>query len=968
MLNRFLLALLILTHSAAIAHANGAANEPKRPAHNPLPRPLDTRFERYVGGSAASEAKLIRSLASKFALIQAGVAAKTGKIQRGTHAKGFCLTGKLEIYKQKPADAWLHIGPFKTPLAGDRRPTVRIRFADASGVPQSNQEKDVRAISFSFEVAGKRQDFSMNNDPVFAIRNLADFDKVLSFKILAQRMPQSSEVEKLRAFSAVNPDMGGSVARALGLGKRQMEKHVYAYHTENYYSGSAFTFGKNRAAQFSLVRAGGLPPVSEPMPKDACDKDFLVRRTVAVVNGEAVPDPKKDRRGEFCFELQVHILDPMTMTLPAGWPKNAPQPTAADWVEDATLDWIKAGAKTYKLGKLTAVPNSVVTGAECDRAPGFDVNTNRWDELTPLGSINRGRYLSERQSQRLRAKPTPEIRQATKAKHTKTIDQGWDDQDRDIFWYISQGSYIIPYNWFLELNDPETKKPLRDGLARFGFIHADYGTRVSDLNRDKLPIGLTRELPPASAFPKLRNKGDWLGITCAACHVGSVTVEETRYIIDGAPSILDFEKFSLAVERSLVALDSEAQFKTFKDAVERRGSRVTRKDVQAVRQRLTARKVRSFLHQGSKSTVNAGPGRTDAFGVILNEVVSRSLGASANAKTASAPVSFPQLWGAPAEEWVQYSGLSNNAFTRNVGQVFGVLGDVVLDPNSDNFLATTARFRNLLVIEEKLRSLKPPRWEQVFGEFSASEYEQVKRGEALFSITCAECHSEDPAIVTMVPLSEFARDLKRRETFVGTDPLYFLNLASSWGSADAGLLKGKSVMRILGRNDPGVAKQFGGPSSPLSERFSIRYREKENAVKILADVTMGVALKYMAKRDIPMDPANQRYKYLSGGMPPKQQTQLGAFKARSLEGIAFTGPYFHNGSVRTLREVISPEIRSTDFYVGGTGFDKENGGFENAGKYHFRANKLGNLNIGHDFAGDLTETEKEDLLMYLKSL
>ncbi|HQX53635.1 MAG TPA: di-heme-cytochrome C peroxidase, partial [Planctomycetaceae bacterium] len=558
--------------------------------------------------------------------------------------------------------------------------------------------------------------------------------------------------------------------------------------------------------------------------------------------------------------------------------------------------------------------------------------------------------------------------------HSTTIDQGWNADDRDIFWYLPQGAYIIPYDWFLALTDPATGKPLRDSLESFGFLHADDEASVSGriLNPDKLPIGMSRETPPGNAFPDLRGNGDWIGITCAACHVGAVTINETRFIIDGAPSALNFEKFSLAIEASLDALlkADAAEFTRFQNQLPSPAPDEARlrESVSQVLDRLASRNTRSFFHGLNRAygSVNAGPGRTDAFGVILNEVAARALEGEGNAKTATAPVSFPQLWGAPDEEWVQYSGLSNNAFTRNVGQVLGVFGDVILDPKSNDFLATTARSSNLQVLEEKLRTLKAPNWEQVFSSFTAQEYKQIHRGEAVYSVTCARCHSENPQIVTMVPFAEFGQDGHRNRPSVGTDPLYFVNLARSWTNADTGLLKGNSVLGELERKDSEIASLFRKPY--LSTRFDARYAPRGNMIEILSDATTGIALKYMKDNRILFDLHDQKFNYLTGGALPIRQTHIGAFKARSLRGIAFTGPYFHNGSVRTLREVLSPEERSTEFFLGGTGYDQANGGFENAGTFLFRANKMGNLNIGHDFAAQLSPAEKEDLLMYLKSL
>lgn len=973
MIPRYCMALLLSVQG--ICHAQLTQESPVVKVGTPgspstaavsVNQPLHPLFERYEGGSKESETKLIRSLAAKFALSQAAIGAATGGNKRGTHATGVCLEGELEIYDH-PDNPWLQIGPFQKPLKGDQRPKVRIRFANGDPKPQPDRVPDVRAVSFSFTVDGICQDFSMNNAPLFSFGNLTDFNNYMAYSLFLSAVPESGKGATAARLLAANPDLAWSVDKALVLAKAQRGKEVYAFHTENYYSGSAFSFGKDRAARFSLVRCGGLAPVREPLPMNA-ENGTLVARTTSAVNRGDVADPTNDKRNEFCFELEVQILDVTKMKTPSLWTKAEP-PTAADWVEDAALDWIEAGAPSYKLGKLTAVPNSIKTPEECERSPGFDVNKNCWDELKPLGRINRGRYLAERQSQSFRSQPVPEPAPAsTTFTQSKVIEQGWNNEDRDTFWHMPQGSYIIPYDWFMALTDADTKKPLRDrdNLERFGFIH-DSDKFVSARNPAQLPIGMTRESPPGRAFKYLRGKGDWLGINCAACHVGAVTANGARYIVDGGPSTLDLEMFSLSLERSLDALLTvDAEFKKFREILARQGVSVTLDDVKQVHQRLFERNTRSFFHNLDRKAdrrVNSGPGRTDAFGVILNEVASRALRAPGNATVASAPASYPHLWGAPDEDWIQYSGLTNNAFTRNLGQVFGVFGDVILDPDSPDFLATTARFKNLQVLEDKLRDLRAPKWEKVFGAFSPTEQEQIKRGATVYERSCVGCHSHDPEKVTMIPATEFGMDLSRNRPFVGTDPLYFANLKRSWSSVDTGVLKGRSVLGVLGKNDADLAQMFSA-LIPAPQP----YADKVEPLVVLTQTNMGIFLKYLKDKGIKMDLNDRRYRDLTGGKSPQSPTHPGAFKARSLNGIAFTGPYFHNGSVRTLRGVLNPEKRETSFYIGGTGYDRENGGFENAGSYLFQANKMGNLNIGHDFAADLSATDQDDLLMYLKSL
>ena len=93
------------------------------------------------------------------------------------------------------------------------------------------------------------------------------------------------------------------------------------------------------------------------------------------------------------------------------------------------------------------------------------------------------------------------------------------------------------------------------------------------------------------------------------------------------------------------------------------------------------------------------------------------------------------------------------------------------------------------------------------------------------------------------------------------------------------------------------------------------------------------------------------------------------YKARPLNGIWATAPYLHNGSVRNLTELLSPEKRKPQFHVGSTVYDVDNVGFVDDPDFPlFDATVPGNLNTGHLFGAELTPGQKADLIEYLKSL
>jgi len=103
--------------------------------------------------------------------------------------------------------------------------------------------------------------------------------------------------------------------------------------------------------------------------------------------------------------------------------------------------------------------------------------------------------------------------------------------------------------------------------------------------------------------------------------------------------------------------------------------------------------------------------------------------------------------------------------------------------------------------------------------------------------------------------------------------------------------------------------------------------------------------------------------------------KLLCYKARPLNGIWATAPYLHNGSVRTMRQLLLPAgERETKFKVGTREFDPKDMGFKNEGSFTLDTALDGNSNKGHDGPTYGNEMFKNDpdrmnaLLEYLKTL
>jgi len=108
-----------------------------------------------------------------------------------------------------------------------------------------------------------------------------------------------------------------------------------------------------------------------------------------------------------------------------------------------------------------------------------------------------------------------------------------------------------------------------------------------------------------------------------------------------------------------------------------------------------------------------------------------------------------------------------------------------------------------------------------------------------------------------------------------------------------------------------------------------------------------------------------------GYQPPKEfgVRSTGKYWAASMDGVWARAPYLHNGSVRTMQELLtSPAQRAKTFRRGSQEFDPGQMGYTDAGPYVLDTSTPGNSNSGHDYGTALTADQKRDLLEYLKTL
>jgi hypothetical protein len=108
-----------------------------------------------------------------------------------------------------------------------------------------------------------------------------------------------------------------------------------------------------------------------------------------------------------------------------------------------------------------------------------------------------------------------------------------------------------------------------------------------------------------------------------------------------------------------------------------------------------------------------------------------------------------------------------------------------------------------------------------------------------------------------------------------------------------------------------------------------------------------------------------------GYEPPKEfgVRSTGKYWAATLAGVWARSPYLHNGSVRTMQELLTaPAQRAKNFHRGSHDYDASQMGYTDGGAYVFDTTAEGNSNSGHDYGTRLSGEQKRELMEYLKSL
>jgi hypothetical protein len=610
------------------------------------------------------------------------------------------------------------------------------------------------------------------------------------------------------------------------------------------------------------------------------------------------------------------------------------------------------------------------------------------------------------------------------------LPQNWSDAEASWFYNVAQGSKLIPYDWFLHLEQPDSQTPFRDNdhIRSLGYLPRSPDNLG---NPDGLPVGFVKD-------------DQHLGLTCAACHTTQIHYQGHGWLVDGAPTLGDIVKFQTRLVESLdKTLGDDQKFARFAHGVGKDGSDAEKTALKTdLTQVLNARRGYNTRNAPAAGAAPFGPGRVDAFGAILNEVTETIAQVPGNSAPANAPVSYPFLWDTPQHNKVQWNGTADNtdllllkpiigtahigALGRNAGEVVGVFGTV--DATREGNLLQLKGYEssvnkpNLIAIEESLRKLWSPQWPPGLPAIDSTLRDQ---GAKLFHDNCLCCHK-------IIQRDDPDRTVVAQMKAVGTDPTMATNFATR--TAKSGVFEGRiasatdlrhfgpvepvkdllvhTVQRVVLWRPAGLPLPFSAEELLAPPQLGVDnhvYAVITSGDMKLSGAFTGVKIvdgkvQQLVSRDplrlinaknkkfrqdfhaavrhfIPVDGKEKNVEQVPGikfdVVPEGTAVSFSQpvtiefpYKARPLNGIWATAPYLHNGSVPNLDELLKPPAkRVKSFKVGSREFDPLHVGYRiDEGDFVFDTTLQGNSNAGHDYGREFTDDERKQLIEYLKSL
>ncbi len=575
------------------------------------------------------------------------------------------------------------------------------------------------------------------------------------------------------------------------------------------------------------------------------------------------------------------------------------------------------------------------------------------------------------------------------------LDQGWLPSDSLWFYTVTQGSNLLPYSFFLVLEQADSNQLFRndENIDRYGYLPQ----RPTTSNPDGLPVGMVRDEYQGKAY---------MGFTCAACHTTQINYQGIGMRIDGGPANADMENFMIDLADALHAtLAIPEKLQRFITHVLKQGDYdsgdAVIADLKKYAQRINTYTIINTPRDVKRPLTRYGYARLDAFGRIYNRVLEHIMSAQqmrelltdilsadeladvmANVEPvltsnnrdhiieriqtylndkqliklrnkiynpADAPVSYPFLWDVPVHDYVQWNGRVGNSelgpMGRNAGQMIGVFGTLNWQEKAgftvssvlggQNFSSKHIDFQSSIDIRNLRRVEAHLRklTSPLWPEHILPKIDTTRlfNGAKLYARYCSACHEH----INRTDPDRRVVAKMIAVPLVGTDTKMAVNSLAYTGYS--GILRNQYVKTGVGS----ILMQQQAPAVVLltaATRNVVTTTDPDKGfVRRWIERSLDFARTFF---DNEVQPSIKRGYYVPDTTVQPFASVM-AYKARPLNGIWATAPYLHNGSVPTLYDLLLPKKRADDlaegeyrpdeFVVGSREFDAYRVGFKTDG-------------------------------------
>lgn len=344
---------------------------------------------------AADEAEVASQLVQIFERFADHNRNTDGTLNRGTHAKGECFKGELNLfsaeelkYKFGYTDSLisrLRKGFFE--IYGPLPATLRFANADGVGRKQDDRIGDVRGFSFSVGtpetftadyLGTHRQDFMMNSTPEFATGGIHDFLEVVKAANIAT-YHDFSFLPNLFALGMISNSV-----KKIDQGN-QAGKGVTSYAHTEYWGNLPYTHGSSDLIKYKAVPCDGFG-TQHLAAVDGLDPNYLQKDIENLANSSGV-----------CFYLQLQLFD-LQKLKDSGLPSDQARWSVSDWVENGGVLWDEKVLPFYTIGKIeTMRTQGSASQVSCDDEY-INTRLHGNPDNLPIGSIARVRTIVEETS------------------------------------------------------------------------------------------------------------------------------------------------------------------------------------------------------------------------------------------------------------------------------------------------------------------------------------------------------------------------------------------------------------------------------------------------------------------------------------------------------------------------------------------------------------------------------------------